>query len=203
MKWIVCDDEWGGKLATNYKYMKAKSGQTTSTLRRAYGKDHEDIKRLAMLCGTSNDSDIITDSSNRRIVPIHASSIDLNTYYAIDKTDALIEAYHRYTSGGESPFLNSEENELLQLISSNNTAPDVNEELLSKYYEVCEPGDPFSITMTASDIATFLQSKTQLRISNVVLGKALNRLKFLKITERRNSQPRTVYLVRPISVQTE
>jgi len=203
MKWIVCDDEWGGKLATNYKYMKAKSGQTSSTIRRAYGKDHEDIKRLAMLCGTSNDTDIITDSSNRRIVPIHASSIDLETYYAIDKTDALIEAYHRYTSGGESPFLNSYENEMLQLISSNNTAPDVNEELLSKYYEVCEPEDPNGITMTASDISTFLQSKTQLRISNVVLGKALNRLKFLKIIERRNSQPRTTYLVRPVLSQNE
>jgi predicted P-loop ATPase len=156
-----------------------------------------------MLCGTSNDTDIITDSSNRRIVPIHASSIDLETYYAIDKTDALIEAYHRFTSGGESPFLNSHENEMLQLISSNNTAPDVNEELLSKYYEVCEPEDPNGITMTASDISTFLQSKTQLRISNVVLGKALNRLKFLKIIERRNSQPRTTYLVRPVLSQNE
>ena len=203
MKWIVCDDEWGGKMATNYKYMKAKSGQTSSTLRRAYGRDHEDIKRLAMLCGTSNDSDLITDSSNRRIVPINATSIDLDTYYAIDKTDALIEAYHRYTSGGESPFLNSNENELLQKISQNNATIDINEELLTRYYDICEYDDPEAVRMTATDVASYIQGETKLRVSPIGIGKALAKLKFLKIFERRNGTPRSIYLLRPTSAPVQ
>lgn len=199
MKWIVCDDEWAGKMASNTKYMKSKSGQNSSTIRRAYARDHEDIKRLAMLCGTSNETDIIADSNNRRIIPINATSIDLNTYYAIDKTDAIIEAYHRYTSGGESPFLTANENELLQAISKHNTAPDLHEELLLTHYEPCEPDDVYSITKSSTEIATYIQSKTQLRITAVGIGRALSKLKFHKITERRNGTSRYVYIIRPIA----
>jgi len=77
-KWIVCDDEWGGMMSKNAKGMKNKAGASSFTLRKAYAHEHEDYKRVAMLCGTSNDSDIIADSSNRRIIPIHAQKIDLD-----------------------------------------------------------------------------------------------------------------------------
>lgn len=198
MKWMVCDDEWAGKMANNTKYMKSKSGQTSSTIRRAYARDHEDIKRLAMLCGTSNDSDIIADSSNRRIIPINATHIDLERYYKIDKIDALIEAYHLYTSAGESPFLTSYENDMLQRISSLNTAPDVNEELLLSFFESCEPDDTTALFKSATDVASFIQSKTQLRISVTAIGKALAKNGFLKVSERKNGAPRYAYVVKPI-----
>lgn len=200
MKWLVCDDEWGGKMASNSKLLKAKSSQSSTTMRRAYGRNHEDITRLAMLCGTSNDSDIISDSSNRRIVPIHASDIDLDAYYAIDKTDALIEAYHLYTSDGQTGFLSKEENKLLQSISLQNTAPDVHSELLTSRYLPGDPSDPDSITLTASDIASNIQSKTQLKISAVGIGRVLSKLEYPHTMERQPGlSPKKVYFVRPVS----
>ena len=201
MKWLVCDDEWGGKMATNSKLLKAKSSQSNTTMRRAYGRNHEDITRLAMLCGTSNDSDIISDSSNRRIVPINATDIDLETYYAIDKTDALIEAYHLYTSDGQTGFLSKEENKILQSVSLQNTSPDVHAELLTSKFHPGDPSDQESITMTASEIASIIQQKTQLKITAVGIGRVLSRLEYPFTMERQTGlSPKKVYFVRPLSL---
>jgi hypothetical protein len=202
MKWIICDDEWRGKMSQDARYMKSVSGTSSSTLRRAYARDYEDVKRIAMLCGTSNDTDIIQEGSNRRIVPIHCTSIDLETYYKIDKTDALIEAYHLYTSAGESAFLNAFENDMLQKVSMKNTAPDANEELLLTYYEMGEPGNTNCISLTATEIASQIQSKTQIRVSAVGIGRCLNRLSFPKGTEKKpGCTSRQIYFVVPIRTQ--
>jgi predicted P-loop ATPase len=170
-------------------------------MRRAYGRNHEDIKRLAMLCGTSNDSDIISDSSNRRIVPINATDIDLETYYSIDKTDALIEAYHLYTSDGQTGFLSKEENKILQSVSLQNTSPDVHAELLTSKFHPGEPNEPECITMTASEIASIIQQKTQLKITAVGIGRVLSRLEYPFTMERQAGlSPKKVYFVRPVSL---
>lgn len=204
MKWIICDDEWRGKMSQDARYMKSVSGTSSSTLRRAYARDYEDVKRIAMLCGTSNDTDIIQEGSNRRIVPIHCTSIDLETYYKIDKTDALIEAYHLYTSAGESAFLNPYENDMLQKVSMKNTAPDANEELLLTYYEMGEPQDTNCISLTATEIASQIQSKTQIRVSAVGIGRCLNRLSFPKGTEKKpGCTSRQIYFVVPIRQQSQ
>lgn len=178
MKWLVCDDEWGGKMANNSKLLKSKSSQTSTTLRRAYGRNHEDITRLAMLCGTSNDSDIIKDFGNRRIIPINATDIDLEKYYAIDKTDALIEAYHLYTSDGRTGFLTKHENLILQSISSNNTAPDVHAEMLTSIYCKGDPREPDCLELTASEICNKLMQKSQHKLNPIALGKVLSKLGF-------------------------
>jgi hypothetical protein len=204
MKWIICDDEWRGKMSQDARYMKSVSGTSSSTLRRAYARDYEDVKRLAMLCGTSNDTDIIQEGSNRRIVPIHCTHIDLEAYYKIDKTDALIEAYHLYTSAGESAFLNAYENDMLQKVSMKNTAPDANEELLLTYYEMGEPQDANCIALTATEIASQIQSRTQIRVSAVGIGRCLNRLSFNKGTEKKpGCSSRQIYFVVPIRQQSQ
>lgn len=202
MKWIVCDDEWRGKMSQDARYLKSVSGTSSSTLRRAYARDYEDIKRIAMLCGTSNDTDIIQEGSNRRIVPIHCEKIDLEAYYKIDKTDALIEAYHLYTSAGESAFLNQNENEMLKNVSMKNTAPNANEELLLTYYEPGEPQHPNCIALTATEIASQIQSRTQIRISAIGIGRCLNNLGFPKGTEKKpGCTSRQIYFVVPIRQQ--
>lgn len=48
------------------------------------------LERLAVLCGTSNDEEIINDpTGNRRIIPINILDIDHEKFEEINKTDLV------------------------------------------------------------------------------------------------------------------
>lgn len=196
-KWLVCDDEWGGKFSKDSKFMKTKVGQNSFTVRKAYAREHEEMKRVAMICGTSNERDLIQETNNRRIIPINAQEIDLDRYNAIDKIDPIIEAYHLYTSAGESPFLSQEENKLLNEISKQNTTTDFVQEMIMKFYEPAEdPSDATTILLTATEIHDYITKKMpHSRASVVQVGRTLQRLEFLQ----HHDGKKRVYLVKSIS----
>lgn len=202
-KWLVCDDEWSGKMSKDTKFMKAKAGQSRFSLRRAYGHQHEDIKRLAMLCGTSNNNDLVEEASNRRIIPIHAQNIDLQKFKSIDKSDVLIEAYHLYTSAGESPFLNSKENELLSMLSKSNATPDSNEEIVDRFYSPYDPeAENANLTeyqeLTATQITESIMENSAWKPNPTQIGRALAKMKFIQqVKYSSGSSTKRVYLVIP------
>jgi predicted P-loop ATPase len=71
-KLIIMDDEMGGKSKKDEKNLKSRLSKQTLTLREPYGRVSVDLRRLAMLCGTTNDNQIINDpTGNRRILPIN------------------------------------------------------------------------------------------------------------------------------------
>jgi len=74
---------------------------------------------------------------------------------------------------------------------------------LTRYYDICEYDEPEAVRMTATDVASYIQGETKLRVSPIGIGKALAKLKFLKIFERRNGTPRSIYLLRPTSAPVQ
>ncbi len=80
--------------------MKELTSKQTFTLREPYGRVNVDLNRLAVLCGTTNDIEILNDpTGNRRLLPFEIESIDYEKYNAVDKTDLLMEAYQYYKDG--------------------------------------------------------------------------------------------------------
>lgn len=97
---ITCNDEWKGKTVKDPETLKGYASIDVFTLREPYGKSMVKRRRLALMCGTSNPTQIISDpDNNRKIVAINVKSIDYAAYNAIDKIDLLMEAYHAYMSG--------------------------------------------------------------------------------------------------------
>ena len=99
-KIMILDDEFGGKSKMESKRLKELTSKAYFTLREPYGRKNVRLRRIAVLCGTSNDESLLNDpTGNRRIIPIRIISMDHEKYNSIDKTALLIECYHLYKSG--------------------------------------------------------------------------------------------------------
>ena len=99
---IIFDDEFGGEGFKDVKAFKSLSDQNTVTQRRPFAKQDSIFKRRAILCGTTNEIDILKDvTGNRRILPINVERIDYDKMLQINKTDLIMEAYNLYKSGFE------------------------------------------------------------------------------------------------------
>src|SRR6478736_1306461 len=101
-KLIVMDDEMGGKSKQDEKRFKELTSKSVFSLRAPYARHNEDFKRLALLCGTSNDPQLINDpTGNTRILPIEVLSIDHELFNSIDKDELFMEIYRAYESNEE------------------------------------------------------------------------------------------------------
>jgi len=99
---LVIDDEFGGKAFKDVKEYKAISDMNIITQRRPYERESKTFKRRAILCGTTNEIDILKDvTGNRRILPINVDYIDYDAMLLVDKIGLIMEAYSLLKSGFE------------------------------------------------------------------------------------------------------
>ena len=139
---IVFDDEFGGKAFKDVKEYKAISDINTITQRRPYASTVSTFKRRAILCGTSNETDVLKDvTGNRRILPINIESIDFDDMIAIDKTDLFMEAYRLYKDGYDWKIYREEDIAYLSENTSKNDVVIPLEEIFFDNFSLEEGGD--------------------------------------------------------------
>lgn len=166
-KLIVMDDEMGGKSKADEKRFKELTSKKIFSLRAPYGRYNEDFKRLAVLCGTSNDRNIINDpTGNTRILPVNVISIDHEAFNDIDKDEMFMELVRVYESGYEW-MLNKSEVEKLGNISGNFEAIAYERELIAKFFRSSETGGGYIELLTSTEIKDFIEKNTAQRITNV------------------------------------
>lgn len=152
-KWLIVDDEFGGKSKKDATKLKRLSSQQTFSIRMPYGRVSEDLLRLAVLGGTSNDAEVINDpTGNRRIIPINLISFDFDSYMAIDKDKLFIELYNEWVNEKEGWFLTKREIEYLNKSNEKNIEVMSEVELINKNIIP----DPTS-KMTNTDVILELQ----------------------------------------------
>lgn len=172
-KWIIMDDEMGGKSKKEVKRLKELTSKQTFSLREPYGRNNVDLNRIAVLCGTTNDNEILSDpTGNRRLIPISVYSISHKQYNEVDKTKLWMEAYKLWKNGYKWE-LDSEDIEYLAGVNPDFEMIISESELVSKYFA---PGDEQK--MTATDIKVFIEAKTNQKLSVDRIGKELKRLGF-------------------------
>jgi predicted P-loop ATPase len=173
-KLILCDDEFGGKSKQEAKKLKDLSSKQYFSIRRPYARIPEDIRRIAVLCGTSNDDDIINDpTGNRRILPLKIKSIDKEKLAEIDKTELFMEMYHEWKKIGDGWMLTKYEVEWLNKIGVKHEQDVAEFDLIQKYYT----SDPLRIyDITTTDIKVFIESVTQQKLSLYKIGQSLRKL---------------------------
>lgn len=186
-KWIIMDDEYGGKSKREYTKMKEITAKEWVNVREPYGRVSVDLRRLAMFAGTSNDMQILNDpTGNRRVIPIHILDISREMFNRCDKEMLIHELHALYMDGYDFSILNADIAEL-----NDNTdhfkQSTAEEELIS---DKLFPGNPQTGEwMNITRIIQYLISDTKIAtLSNTRIGMLLTNMGFEKkrIKQQRN-----------------
>jgi hypothetical protein len=195
-KLLILDDEFGGKSKQDAKRLKELSSKQWFNLRRPFGRTSEDLRRLAVLCGTSNDEEIINDpTGNRRIIPVNVLDIDHEKMEEIDKTSLFIEIYHEWVKDKEAFMLTASDIEILNACTSLNEQPSPEEEMILKYFAPYDGKSANFCYMTNTEIKAYIEEKHHsIRLNTYKLGLTLKKLGFEKVSKRVDgSAPKMVY----------
>jgi len=199
-KILLLDDEFGGKSKKDAKKLKNLSSKQFFNIRPPYGKRNEDIKRYAVLAGTSNDDEIINDpTGNRRIIPLRVSSIDFAALARIDKNELFMELYREWQQVGEDWMLSKEDIALLQSYTTLNETPSPEEELIMQYFTL--PTDSFNGEfLSTTEIVNYIQARSMTKIPlNVYkFGSVLKKLGYEKSHKKVDGNTKGGYLVQKI-----
>lgn len=201
-KIIIMDDEMGGKSKQESKRLKELTSKQTFSLRVPYGKGNEDLHRLAVLCGTSNDNAILNDpTGNRRIIPVEIVTIDHKAYNNIDKVDLFVEAYRLWKSGFEW-MLTKED--IIQLNENTEGFEDYTTEYehIQKY--LLKPDNDSCFEWTCTEIKSYMERLSMQKLSLKKLGEELKRMGFEQTVKKANGKCCRVYKIIPSSqIQVE
>lgn len=195
-KLIVLDDEMAGKSKKEENNLKSMLSKQIFTLREPYGRHNVDLVRIAVMCGTTNHIEILTDpTGNRRFLPIHVKSINHEAYNAIDKDELFMEIYRLYKSGYKWR-LEAGDIELLTESSREFQSYSSEAELISEYMEVpVSDRDPRVRHMMTTGIKAFLEKLSGQRISSQKLGLELKAAGFEQKNVKIDKQSRRCYSV--------
>ena len=165
-KLIVMDDEMGGKSKQDEKRLKELTSKDTFSLRAPYRRDNMDYKRLAVLCGTSNPNEVISDpTGNTRILPIKVESIDFAKINGIDRVELFMEAYHAYANG-ETWLLSTDEVNQLGDVSDDFTSICYERELILQFFYPPD-GSGHIDWLTATEIKNEIEVNTKQQIRHM------------------------------------
>ena len=192
LKLLIVDDEFGGKSKKDANKLKRLSSQQTFSIRMPYGRVTEELQRLAVLGGTSNELEVINDpTGNRRVIPINLVSFDKEKFDKIDKTKLFIELYHEWNNDKEAWFLTKEEIEILNNCTISNQETLIEEELLLKHIT---PATTSFHYMTTSEILIALVEKyPSIKTNTKRIGSILNKLGYKNRLNRNGSGVSRVY----------
>lgn len=188
-KLIILDDEFGGKSKHDAKRLKELSSKQWFNIRRPFGRTSEDLRRLAVLCGTSNEDEVINDpTGNRRIIPLNILDIDHEKMEEIDKVALFMELYHEWKEDPEKFMLTKNEIAFLNRCSINNEEISFEEEMVTKYFRPSNQEDRYADFFTNTDIKNFIEDvHKNLRLSPKKLGSVLKRLGYEKRQHRKDT----------------
>jgi len=178
-KLIIMDDEMGGKSKTEEKKLKEMTSKQVFSIREPYGRVSSDLQRLAILCGTTNDEEVLSDpTGNRRILPVRVLGIIHKLYNSINKDYLFYEMYLEYKSG--YPYeLSAEDIEILKNSSDDFKRSSPEEELVMKYFGYPKDHEMLPIQqLTNSEILSTIQSRSNIRLSQTKLGLILKKFNF-------------------------
>ena len=164
-KLIVMDDELGGKSKKDEKRFKELTSKDWFSLRVPYGRYNEDFKRLAILCGTSNPTDIMSDpTGNTRYLPVEVISINKDAYNEINKDELFMEIIRAYESGEEWQLSKSEMADLMSTSAAFEEIP-FERELINTHFE--NSGYGSFLNLTATEIKDHIELHSKQKITNM------------------------------------
>lgn len=197
---LINIDELSGITSTTKGYEKFKSLVSVENFntRVPFGLRNECMQRKAILCGTSNNMDIIKDHStgNTRLLPLELEFIDQEALNAIDRRQLfgfLSKLYKK--KGADHLRLTPDEVKVLKNMSEDYTEINMEKDLIIRYLQ---PAPKEKETFkTISEIINYLSSFSTSDIKPKAISRELGKLDrtFVKDRKRLNGQNLNGYYV--------
>ena len=201
-KLIIMDDEFGGKSKKENKRFKELTSKHTFSIRAPYGRVSEDLTRMAALCGTTNDFNLLDDpTGNRRILPVNVKSINHNQYNEIDKCALFMAFYDLFKTGFDWNLSHADIKELNDS-SDEFQSTNMEAELILSYLAVPDVNMPHEgIMMTNTEIKNYLETWSKQKIfSTNKLGMELKSLGFQQQVIKYSGKAIRVYFVKKLDI---
>ena len=181
-KLIIFDDEYSGKSKQDSKHMKKMLSSDSFTLREPYGRKNITLPRVATLCGTCNETELLNDSTgNRRIIIIEATGrFDYQLYNNIDKQQLFAQVKELYLDGVRSQLSTDEIDLLEHYTSGRYSEVSIEAEMVYKYFEPVGQANDHCFK-TTSEIKDLIEMATKQKLSVKKLGMELKRLGYNRI----------------------
>jgi len=156
---IILDDEMGGRSKKDSAKFKELTSKQIFMLREPYGRNTIKLPRLALLCATTNDPQVIHDATgNTRILPVELSGkYNFEAYNKINKTELFMELV-RAKEEGEAWELTEEDSELLDELTTEFETVNVEREYILKYFEPASNG--IGSFLTTTEIKTKIEQNS-------------------------------------------
>lgn len=136
---LIVNDEFGGQTVKDAKAFKELVSKNYVKYRPSYARKFVEFKRIALFAGTTNEDEILNDSTgNRRIIPIRLDKIHQQAYNEIDKTALLIDAYNNYYLKNYDYSILKSDIERLNENTKDFEIISMEEELVYKYCEIID-----------------------------------------------------------------
>ncbi len=194
-KLIILDDEYGGKSKKEEKRLKELTSKEFINVREPYGRVSLDLRRLAVFCGTSNETQILNDpTGNRRQIPIHIVDINQDAYNKCDKVGLWRELYAMYRDGWNYTVLRQDIEELNQSTDAfKHSTPE--EDLIHKKLSPAN-SESYGEWMSLTDIQQYLMIETKFNYLNTQrIGSILTALGYTQDRKRRGNSIVRMYLI--------
>ena len=183
-KLLILNDEYGGKNRTDERNEKRLMASTEFSLRAPYGKINETFKRIATLCGTCNEREVLDDpTGNRRIIVIEATGkFDYLQYNMIDKYQLMAEALVLFRQGARPELTDFEIEGLEMLTDGKHSKVSFEAEMVMQYCKPpidCIENDFMTTTRIKNSLELFSKEKVNLN----KLGSQLRKMGYKRIKE--------------------
>jgi hypothetical protein len=152
----------------------------TALERAAYDRFKNFSVRRASFIGSSNNTNILTDSTgNRRFLVFRVSNIESREEYEIPYEQLYAQVYRIALDKSFRHWFDKDEMTLINEHNRRFEIRSMEEELLLSVFRKPNPNEPYQ-RMTSSQITGILQGYAGGRLSNVKVGRALAQLGFDK-----------------------
>lgn len=194
-KLLIMDDEFGGKNKRNQSLFKAMSSKQNISVRVPYGRRSQEMRRICVLGGTSNDLELLHDPyGNRRVLPINVLKVEHELYNQIDKTALFMAFYDLYKSGFHWKF---KQEDIKQLNDDSGIFQATNHEaeLIMLYFDVPENGE--EELMTNTQIRNYIEMHSKQKLWDAPkFGITLKNLGYIQKTKKINNIQYKMYYVK-------
>lgn len=176
---IIFDDEFSGKSKQDAKHMKRMLSAPSFTLREPYGRQNVTLKRIATLCGTCNELDVLNDpTGNRRFIVFEvAGQFNYEQYNSVNKAQ-LFAQLMSYRAEGITSDIGHEMLEKMQSNSEEFMEVNVEQEIAEYYLSSTDLPYSKLVHLSSSAILSEIKKSTNLHLGSKRFSQALKSLGF-------------------------
>jgi hypothetical protein len=184
-KLLILDDEYSGKSKQDAKLIKRLLSAPSFDLREPYGKKNVTLKRIASLCATSNETELLNDSTgNRRNIIFEViGKFDYQLYNGIDKEQLFAQLVAFHKMGYKSELTDAMIEEIELHTGAKHSETSIEAETIRMCFEAPNIATDYDF-YTTTEIKNTIESGTVQKININKLGSQLKNMGYKRDKKR-------------------